>query len=56
MLLVCSSNGMVARIESAKQSDRLFMTMMITLMNPRKGEDLPSAAEVKDYIENSEPI
>ena len=28
----------VSRIESAKQSDRLFMTMMITLMNPRKAE------------------
>ena len=45
----------VARIESAKQSDRLFMTM-ITLMNPRKAEDPPSSAEIQDYIENSEPI
>ena len=46
----------VSRIESAKQSDRLFMTMMITLMNPRKAEDPPSLAEIQDYIENSEPI
>ena len=46
----------VARIESAKPSDRLFMTMMITLMNPRKAEDPPSSAEIQDYIENSEPI
>ena len=42
----------VARIESAKLSDRLFMTMMITLMNPRKADDPPTAAEIKDYIEN----
>ena len=46
----------VARIESAKQSDCLFMTMMITLINPRKAENPPNAAEIKDYIENSEPI
>ena len=39
----------VARIESAKQSDRLFMTMMITLMNPRKAEDPPSLAEIQNY-------
>jgi hypothetical protein len=45
----------VARIESAKQSDRLFMTM-ITLTNPRKAEDAPSVAEIQDCIENSEPI
>ena len=42
----------VSRIESAKQSHRLFMTMMITLTNPRKDEDPPSV----DYIENSELI
>ena len=46
----------VSRIESAKQSDRLFMTMMITLTNPRKAEDPPRVAEIQDYIENSEPI
>jgi hypothetical protein len=32
------------------------MTMMITLMNPRKGEDPPSLAKIQDYIDNSEPI
>ena len=46
----------VARIESAKQSDHLFMTMMITSMNPRMAEYPPTAAEMKDFIENSEPI
>ena len=46
----------VARIESAKQSDRLFMTIMITLMNPRKAEDPPTLAKIQDYIENLEPI
>jgi len=46
----------VARIESAKQSNRLFMTIVITLMNPRKAEDPPSLAEIQDYIENLEPI
>jgi len=29
---------------------------MITLMNPRKAKYPPTAAEIKDYIENSEPI
>ena len=46
----------VAHIESVNQSDRLFMTVMITLMNPRKAEYPPSLAEIQDYIENSEPI
>ena len=44
----------VARIESAKQSDRQFMTMMITLM--KNAEDSPTAAEIQDNIEDSEPI
>ena len=41
----------VARIVSEKQSDRIFMMMMITLMNPRKAEDPPSLTEIQDYIE-----
>ena len=46
----------VARIESAKQYDRLFTTMMITFMNPRNAEDPSTAAEIKDHIKNSELI
>ena len=49
----------IARIESnqgLKQSDRLFMTLMITLMNPKKAEDPPTVSQIAQYIENSEPI
>ena len=38
-----------------QHSDGLFMSM-ITLINPRKAEDPPTAAEIKDYIEYLEPI
>ena len=51
----------LARIESSKQSDRMFMTMLFNSMNMannrgRVEEKRPTDEEIADYIENSEPV
>ena len=47
----------LARIESSKQSDQMFTTMLFNSMNNRgRVEEKRPTEEIADYIENSEPI
>ena len=45
------------RLDASKQSDRLFLTMMLTAIHGKKEvEQPPTESQIRDYIEHSEPI